>query len=106
MYLPNQIIYDLDAKAPVSIGGNVWDVKAYPKRNTHFIIATGQGDKEGEKHSVFLPRSVAHAQCLLDAGIISPAPKAIQTHCWRCGNWHRNCKEFGCKGPLTRKERA
>lgn len=93
MYFPGQVIHSFDVGGPVAIK-DVWSVEDYPQRHTHYIIQSKPGPKE--EYKIFTPRSVAEATCLLAVGIISPCPAAILTHCWRCQNWHDNCRSFGC----------
>ena len=102
MYLPGQIIWDLDKKVPVCIGDNVWDIKAYPKRNACFIAAWPEMTSKKDDSGLFLkyvriliPKSVVEAEELLSKNIIVPSPCDTSTHCWKCGNWNDNCKSFG-----------
>jgi hypothetical protein len=100
MYLPGQIVYDLDKKEPVCIGDDVWEIKAYPLRHTHFIKAVGTWCMRPESaggpmnhYQIALPKTVAEARELLDKNLIVPAP-CTPTHCWKCGNWKSNCASF------------
>jgi hypothetical protein len=98
MYLPNQVIYDLTQRKAVTLGSDVWDLESYPDNPTrHFVIHTGQWSRDGDVVKLFVPRSVAQAESLLACGLIAPAPFDGSTHCWRCGNWHNNCRQFGCR---------
>ena len=107
MYLPGQIIHSFDSGEPICIGDNVWKVEAYPTRHTHYICEAKRKksvlDQPCPGYEVFTPKSVEQAKTLLSVGIIAPAPAAISTHCWRCGNWHDNCRAFGCLEGKGRK---
>ena len=89
MYLPGQIVYDLDKKQPVQIGDDVWDVSSYPERHTHFI----KGTDEMKMYEIAFPSTIEEAQDLLGKNLITPAP-CSPSHCWKCGNWKSNCKAF------------
>ena len=104
MYLPGQIVYDKDAKAPARIPDDVWDIGLYPKRSTNFIKDGGYKIGVGKIVEIAMPKTIEEAQDLLDRGVIVPAPIA-NTHCWRCGNWWSNhtplywCKETSNETP-------
>lgn len=96
MYLPGQIVYDLDKKCPVQIGGNVWNKASYPTRSTHFIQKTPMrsiDDPRFDEYEIAHPDTLDAAQQLLDRGLISPAP-CPPSHCWKCRNWKTNCARF------------
>lgn len=93
MYLPGQIIYDLDKKEPIKFGDDIWDTDSYPKRSTHFIQNAGNFIKEGEIYKLATPSSVEEAKKLLEMNVIVPA--AISpSHCIKCRNWKNN--KFSC----------
>jgi hypothetical protein len=91
MYLPGQIVYDLDKHMPVRVD-DVWNP---PKRTTHFIKAFVKYDGPGEQwgYELARPETIGEAILLLFKNIIVPAPVS-PTHCWLCRNWIRNCNEF------------
>lgn len=98
MYLPGQIVYDLNKKVPFQMSGDVWALDQYPKRHTHFIRPslkmTSQKNKEGlfyELYEIFLPASVKEAEKLLSLNLIIPAP-CTPNHCWNCQAWLNGCK--------------
>lgn len=97
MYLPGQIVYDLDKKRPFKIGC-VWDVKQYPKRHTHFVKCANErtavkapGGLFYELYEIATPRTVAEAKILLTRNLITPA-SCPPSHCWKCGHWKDVCK--------------
>jgi hypothetical protein len=93
MYLPDQIVYDLEKKRPVRIGSNVWDRRSYPARSTHFIKNTGDFTRDTTSYALAVPKTIKEATELLRKNLIVPA--AIPpTHCWKCRNWLRNCTGF------------
>lgn len=89
MYLPRQIVFDLDLRVPVRIPDNVWDSRRMPKRSTHFIKGIDSG------YALALPETLVEARRDLARGVIEPAP-IHPARCWRCHNWFENCKAFQC----------
>ena len=76
MYLPGQVIYDLDKKVPVTIE-DVWDIEQYPKRHTHFIKNVGTWDKAKnlEHYRIATPKTIKEAEELLVKNLIAPSPE-------------------------------
>jgi len=86
MYYNGQIVWDLDAKKPVQVGGGdtdwAWD--NLPPRTTHFL------HRVGHRYEIALPATLEEAEDLLAKNLITPAPTP-PTHCWKCLNWLSNC---------------
>jgi len=96
MYLPNQVVHNLDTNEPFKMSGNVWEISQYPKRHTHYVKRSAKTTPERAPGGLFyelfeiaLPKDVEEARLLLSRNLIAPAP-CLPTHCWRCGNWLSN----------------
>lgn len=106
MYLPGQIVHDLDKNKPVCIGGDVWDTGTYPKRSTHYIKHSGLWNKGGDYYVLATPHSIEEATELLAKRLIIPAGHNGESHCWKCQNWYSNCGSFKtCSEWETSKKR-
>ena len=93
-YYNGQVVYDLDAKKPVKVGGagdGQWAHFHGVKRSTHFITTPKESTTSSKlgKYEIALPASVEEAQALMDEGRIMPAPVPY-THCAKCMNWWTN----------------
>lgn len=95
MYLPGQIIHDIELNKPVRLGDDVWDKDSYPKgRTTHYIKHSGRWDRGGDYYILATPTSIEEAADLLAKRLIIPAGHNATTHCWSCQNWYSNCGSF------------
>lgn len=79
MYLPGQVVFDLDKKIPFKIN-DVWDLVTFPRRNTHFL------ESVNNQYKIALPKTVQEAIRLLKHRRIVPAP-VPKSHCWDCHQW-------------------
>lgn len=97
MFLPGQIVWDLDAKMPMKCD-DPWNPDMLRHRLTHFI-------KHVEVKNILkglwltyelaLPKTIEEAQDLMHKNIITPAPLP-PTHFWKCRNWVSNHEKGVC----------
>lgn len=97
MYLPGQIVYNLDSQKPIQVPDSVWDRRWYAKnpRTVRFVKYYNSSSERAlgglflTLVATVLPKSVEEAEEQLYKGIIQPAPYPPD-HCWKCHQWLRD----------------
>lgn len=103
MYLPNQIIYDINKKEPFCVN-NPWKEDMFPSKNTSFNFVN-------KKRKIYLgkvnlptdiPKELIITKELLKRKIIEPTNCQF-SHCPSCSKWLTQKYKESCKEPLHKK---